>query len=129
MTKKERHPSVMTVTKRELEAGIADYLVFCQRERTPARASELADFLCIGYRSLRRVCKQALGIPVNLAIRAKQLEAAERLLRETNLPISEIGPAAGFGDRRTFFRAIRRAFACSPSVVRKDGQKFPSTEA
>jgi AraC-like DNA-binding protein len=34
---------------------------------------------------------------------------------------------AGFGDRRTFFRAIRRHLACSPSAVRKDGHKFPLT--
>ena len=117
----------MSHTKEQLEAGIAAYLAFCHRERTAARASELAGFLRVGYRNLRRVCNRVLGVAVNVAIRARQLEWAARLLRETNLPIEEIGLVVGFGDRRTFFRAIRREFACSPSAVRKDGHNLPST--
>lgn len=118
----------MSHTKEQLEAGIADYLAFCHREQTAARASELAGFLRIGYRTLRRVCNLVLGVPVNAAIRARQLEWAVRLLRETDLPIDEIGLRASFGDRRTFFRAIRLEFGRSPSAVRKDGQYFPSTD-
>jgi AraC-like DNA-binding protein len=121
-------PLVMSHTKEQLEAGIADYLAFCHRERTAARASELAGFLRIRYRTLRRTCNRVLGVAVNVAIRAIQLERAAHLLRETDLPIGEIGLLAGFGDRRTFFRAIRRKFACSPSAIRKDGQYFPSTD-
>ena len=119
---------VMSHTKEELETGIADYLAFCHRERTAARASELAGFLHVGYRTLRRVCNLVLGVGVNVALRARQLEWAGRLLRETDMPIDEIGTMVGFGDRRTFFRAIRREFGCSPSAVRKDGQYLPSTD-
>jgi AraC-like DNA-binding protein len=118
----------MSHTKEQLEAGIADYLAFCHRERTAARASEAAYFLGIAYRTLRRVCKRVLGVSVNVAIRARQVELAAHLLRETDLPVDEIGLLAGFGDRRTFFRAIRREFGRSPSAVRKDGQYFPSTD-
>jgi len=117
----------MTHTQQELEVGIAAYLGFCGRERTAARASELAAFLGVGYRSLRRACNELLGMPVNLAIRARQLEWAAHLLRETDLPIDDIRVMVGFGDRRTFFRAVRRTFACSPLSLRKGGQKFPST--
>jgi AraC-like DNA-binding protein len=115
-------------SKEELERGIADYLAFCNRERTTARASELAGFLRIGYRTLRRVCNLALGVAVNVAIRARQLEWAEHLLRETDLPIGEIGLLTGFGDRRTFLRAIRREFGRSPSAIRNDGQYYRSTD-
>jgi AraC family transcriptional activator of pobA len=117
----------MCHTQEELEAGIAAYLAFCHREQTAARASELATFLSVRYRTLRRVCNQVLGVPVNLAIRSRQVDRAARLLRETHLPISEIGRIVGFGDRRTFFRAMRRAFASSPAAIRKGGQIFPST--
>jgi AraC-like DNA-binding protein len=117
----------MSHTKEQLEAGIAAYLAFCHRGRTAARASELAGFLSVSYRSLRRVCNRVLGVAVNVAIRARQLEWAARILRETDMPIDEIGLLAGFGDRRTFFRAIRREFACSPSAVRKDGHNLPLT--
>jgi len=118
----------MSHIKEQLEAGIADYLAFCHRERTAARASELAGFLGIAYRTLRRVCKRVLGVAVNMAIRARQLERAAGLLRETDLPIDEVGLLAGFGDRRTFFRAIRREFGCSPATIRKDGHNLPSTD-
>src|ERR1700686_908769 len=118
----------MSHTKEQLEGGIAAYLAFCHRERTAARASELAGFLDIAYRTLRRVCNRVLGVSVNVAIRGRQLEYAARLLCETDIPVNEIGLLAGFGDRRTFFRAIRREFGRSPSVVRKDGQYFPSTD-
>lgn len=118
----------MNHTKEQLETGITGYLAFCHRERTAARASELAGFLGIAYRTLRRVCNRVLGVSVNVAIRARQLEYAARLLRETDIPVDEIGLLAGFGDRRTFFRAIRREFGHSPSAVRKDGQYFPSTD-
>ncbi|MGA8808108.1 MAG: helix-turn-helix domain-containing protein [Thermoanaerobaculia bacterium] len=117
----------MSYTKEELETGIEAYLAFCQQEQTAARASELAAFLRIGYRNLRRVCNRALGLPVSAAIRARQLEAAVHLLCETELAIGEIGIVVGFGDRRTFFRAIRREYACSPLSIRKDGHNFPST--
>jgi AraC-like DNA-binding protein len=119
---------VMSHTKEQLEAGIAGYLAFCHRERTAARASELACFLGIACRSLRRVSNRVLGVPMNVALRARQLEWAASLLCETELPIDEIGRLTGFGDRRTFFRAIRREFGCSPSTYRKDGRNLPSTD-
>ncbi|HEV7488494.1 MAG TPA: helix-turn-helix domain-containing protein [Thermoanaerobaculia bacterium] len=118
----------MSYTKEELDTGIATYLAFCHQAQTAARASELATFLRIGYRSLRRACNRVLGMPVSLAIRERQLEVAVRLLRETDLALDEIGLIAGFGDRRTFFRAVRNRFACSPLMLRKDGQIFPSTD-
>jgi|GEM_PF-706036 len=114
-------------SKEELEDGITEYLEFCHRERTAARASELATFLDVGYRNLRRLSNRLLGVSVIVALRLRQLEYSAKLLRETKLPIDEIGLRAGFGDRRTFFRAIRREFGCSPSTVRKDGQYLPST--
>ncbi len=89
-------------SKNELERGITEYLAFCHRERTAARASELAVFLGIAYRTLRRVCNRVLGVPVSAAIRASQLKLAAHLLRKTDLPTGEIGILAGFGDRRTF---------------------------
>jgi len=115
----------MNRTKEQLEAGIAAYLEYCRRERTAARASELAGFLRVGYRNLRRVFNRVFGASVIATIRRSQVESAARLLRETTLPIDEIGPRVGFGDRRTFFRAIRREFACSPATLRKDGQNLP----
>jgi AraC-like DNA-binding protein len=106
-------------SKEELEDGIAEYLAFCHRERTAARASELATFLDVGYRNLRRLSNRVLGVSVFVALRLRQLEHSADLLRQTELPIDEIGLRAGFGDRGTFFRAIRKHFSCSPMAIRK----------
>jgi AraC-like DNA-binding protein len=106
-------------TKKELEDGIAAYLTFCYREKTVARASELATFLNVGYRSLRRLSNRLLGVSVIAALRLRQIEYSANLLRETQLPIDEIGLRAGFGDRGTFFRAIRKHFSCSPMALRQ----------
>ena len=105
-------------SKEELENGIDEYLAFCHRERTAARASELATFLTIGSRNLRRLSNRLLGVSVIVALRLRQLEYSANLLRETRLPIDEIGLMAGFGDRSTFFRAIRKHFSCSPLALR-----------
>jgi AraC-like DNA-binding protein len=118
-------PAVMSHSKEQLEAGVAAYLAFCHRERTAARASELAGFLRVSYRNLTRIFNRVLGVPVGVAIRRRQLESAAHLLRETELPIDDIGLRVGFGDRRTFYRAIRREFGCSPATLRKDGPNLP----
>jgi len=112
-------PTMTYRSKEELERGIAEYLAFCHRERTAARASELATFLDVGYRNLRRLSNRLLGVSVIVALRLRQLEYSANLLRETQLPIDEIGLIAGFGDRGTFFRAIRKRFSCSPMALRK----------
>jgi AraC-like DNA-binding protein/transcriptional regulator with XRE-family HTH domain len=108
-------------TKEELERGIAEYLAFCHREKTAARASELATFLNLSYRTLRRLSNRLLGVSVIASLRIRQLEYSANLLRGTELPIDEIGLMAGFGDRGTFFRVIRKHYSCSPTAIRTGG--------
>jgi AraC-like DNA-binding protein len=108
-------------SKEELDGGIAEYLAFCHREKTAARASELATFLNLSYRTLRRLSNRLLGVSVIASLRIRQLQYSANLLRETELPIDEIGLMAGFGDRGTFFRAIRKHYSCSPMDLRQGG--------
>jgi len=112
-------------SKEELEGGIAEYLAFCHRERTAARASELAAFLNLGYQNLFRLCKRLLGSPPKAVLRSHQLSFSEGLLRSGSIPVAEIGLMAGFGDSRTFYRAIRRRFGCSPMLLRHAVIKCP----
>ena len=105
-------------SKEELEAGLDRYVAYCYDQRTAARATELATFLGISYRNLTRLCNRFLGAPARTALRSRQLSHAARLLRESAKPINEIGMMCGFGDRRTFYRAIRRQFGCSPLLLR-----------
>jgi AraC-like DNA-binding protein len=105
-------------SKKELESGIGEYLAFCHREKTAARASELATFLNLGYQNLYRLCHRLVGAPPKAVLRLSQLSYAHRLLRASRIPIDEIGLMAGFGDRRTLYRAIQRDFGCSPALLR-----------
>lgn len=105
-------------TSEQLEAAVDGYLAFCYRQGTAARVSELADFLKIGHRTLTRLSNRLLSVPARVALRSRQLSYAEGLLRETTLPVGEIGLMAGFGDRGTFHRAIKRQFGCTPQAIR-----------
>jgi len=112
-------PHQMAYDSREnLETGIVQYLMHCYCERTAARATELATFLAISHRRLTRLCSRLLGAGPKASMRHRQLAYAVSLLREGLVPVDEIALMAGFGDRRTFYRAIRREFGCSPLLLR-----------
>jgi len=112
-------------SKEQLEAGISRYLAYCYEQRTAARATELAIFLGINFRNLARLCNRFLGVSARAALRSRQLSYAANLLRDSTTPIDEIGMMCGFGDRRTFYRAIRREFGCSPLLVRNAVRNCP----
>jgi AraC-like DNA-binding protein len=116
--KKAFHLPMTHHSKQQLEEGINRYLLYCYDKRTAARATELAAFLGVNYRNLTRLCHRFLGAPARAALRSRQLSYAAGLLRESTTSIDEIGMMAGFGDRRTFYRAIRRQFGCSPMLLR-----------
>jgi AraC-like DNA-binding protein len=105
-------------SKEQLEAGINRYLADCYDKRTAARATELAAFLGVSHRHLTRLCGRFFAMPAKAALRSRQLTYAASLLRGTTKRIDEIAAMSGFGDPNTFYRAIRRAFGCSPARLR-----------
>src|SRR4029450_2918431 len=67
-----------------------------------ASVDELANKLGVGSRHLRRLFVHHVGTsPISLA-QTRRLQFAKRLLDESNLPITEIALAAGFGSLRRF---------------------------
>ncbi len=79
---------------------------------------DFADKLGIGTRHLRRLFAEHLGVsPVAMAA-ARRVHFAARLIEETDLPITEIAFAAGFGSIRQFNLAVRSAFGQSPTEIR-----------
>ena len=73
-----------------------------------ASVDDLANKLGVGSRHLRRLFMQHVGAsPISLA-QTRRLQFAKRLLDESNLPITEIALAAGFGSLRRFNAAIQR---------------------
>lgn len=85
-----------------------------------ASVDELANKLGVGSRHLRRLFVQHVGTsPISLA-QTRRLQFAKRLLDESNLPITEIALAAGFGSLRRFNAAILQTYGRAPRELRKN---------
>jgi AraC family transcriptional regulator of adaptative response / DNA-3-methyladenine glycosylase II len=79
---------------------------------------EFSTRLGVGSRHLRRLFAEHLGAsPVAIAC-ARRVHFAARLIEETDLPITEIAFAAGFGSIRQFNGAVRSTFGQSPTEIR-----------
>jgi AraC family transcriptional regulator of adaptative response / DNA-3-methyladenine glycosylase II len=80
---------------------------------------DLALKLGVGSRHLRRLFQTHMGVsPLALATTQKIL-FAKKLLHETQLPISQIAFASGFGSIRRFNAAFRKLYGKTPSAFRQ----------
>jgi AraC family transcriptional regulator of adaptative response / DNA-3-methyladenine glycosylase II len=79
----------------------------------------LANRLGVSDRHLRRELQAEVGAgPVQLA-RLRRLRLARLLLDQTNLSITDVAFASGFGSVRQFNDAFQRTFAAAPSEIRR----------
>ena len=69
-----------------------------------------------------RSFKQAFGIPPHRYLLTRRIERATALLRDTDLPITEIAFQAGWGSLGTFGRTVRDVTGESPGAIRARGQ-------
>lgn len=53
-------------------------------------------------------------------IRQRRLLKARQLLRDTRLPIGEVGARVGYSSQSAFSAAVLRAFGCSPMALRRE---------
>ena len=65
-----------------------------------------------------RAFHQSVGIPPHSYVLRRRLEHVEHMLRETQLPLSEIALATGFSDQSHLARHFHRLTGVSPSVAR-----------
>src|SRR5215204_4223035 len=86
---------------------------------------DLADRLGVTSRHLRRLFLQHLGAtPVNVAL-TRRVHFAKQLLDETDLPMSQVAFAAGFGSLRRFNAEMRRVYSRTPSQLRRLAHRRP----
>lgn len=77
----------------------------------------LAAELAVSERHLRRLLVEAIGAgPIQLA-RTRRAHAARALIDETDLPLSDVAFAAGFGSVRQFGDTMRQEFGIPPSQL------------
>jgi AraC family transcriptional regulator of adaptative response / DNA-3-methyladenine glycosylase II len=79
----------------------------------------LAERLGVGSRHLRRLFLQHLGATPSAVARTRQMHFAKKLLDETNLPMSEVALASGFGCVRRFNAGIRKVYHRTPTQIRR----------
>jgi|HubBroStandDraft_6_1064221.scaffolds.fasta_scaffold00188_12 AraC family transcriptional regulator of adaptative response / DNA-3-methyladenine glycosylase II len=83
-----------------------------------ARDVAVAGHLGVSARHLRRLYQEQVGVtPAQLA-RSSRAHFARRLLDDTDLSITEIAFASGFGSLRQFNRTVNDIFRATPSGLR-----------
>lgn len=81
-------------------------------------AGTIASLLGISRSSLYHSCEQYLGIGIGEYVRTLRLDMARKLLKETNLAISEIADKVGFGDYNYFCRVFKKETGYSAKKYR-----------
>ncbi|MEV0196917.1 DNA-3-methyladenine glycosylase 2 family protein [Nonomuraea sp. NPDC050691] len=78
----------------------------------------LAGRLHITERHLHRLFVAELGVGPLAVARTKRLLLAKQLLTETDLPVTDVAFASGFGSVRQFNAAMRETYGFTPSELR-----------
>jgi AraC-like DNA-binding protein len=78
----------------------------------------LAQIAQLSVHHFARAFRQTLGIPPHSYIVQRRVEHAQQLLRNTDLPLSEIAIVAGFTDQSHLSRHFRTITGVSPSLAR-----------
>ena len=81
--------------------------------------AELAEVLGIGPRHLLRLFLRHAGATPSEVAATRRVQAAKRLVDDTDLPLSEIAFAAGFGSVRRFNDAFLATYRRPPSSFRR----------
>ena len=111
-------PQDPTLLRRLLRAK--DRMDAASHEAWPVQ--RLAEVSGVSEAHFARSFRQAFGIPPHRYLLTRRIEQATTLLRDTNLPITEIAFATGWESLGTFGRIFRDITGMSPSAVRREAQ-------
>ena len=90
---------------------------------------ELATRMGLGARHLNRLFAQHVGASPLAVAQTRRLHFAKRLLDETELPITQVALAAGFGSLRRFNDAFQKTYQRAPREIRKSGRRRAAASA
>jgi len=80
---------------------------------------ELAGRLGLGSRHLRRMFLQHLGATPVAVAQTRRVHFAKKLIDETELPMTQVAMAAGFGSLRRFNATFQKLYGRTPSDLRR----------
>jgi AraC-like DNA-binding protein len=114
---------------REQAAGAGGGLAPWQLRRVEALMSEnltvqiplgrVAEECGLSVRHLARAFRQSTGVPPHRWLLNRRVERAKELLPNSNLSLSDVALACGFGDQSHFTRTFTAAVRLSPGVWRR----------
>ena len=87
---------------------------------------EFAARVGVGARHLDRLFLQHVGASPLAVAQTRRLHFAKRLIDESDLPMTQIALAAGFGSLRRFNDAFRNAYGRPPRELRRDRREPPA---
>ncbi len=88
---------------------------------------QLAAELGVGTTALKTSFKTVYGVPIYQYQKDLRLQKAQRLLRETTLPVSDVAAEVGYANPAKFSSAFKKRFGVSPTEYKK--QQAESEEA
>lgn len=89
------------------------------------KISDLAEKLKITDRHLRRIFFSEYGVSPVQYLQTLKLLLAKNLLTDTQLSVTEVAMAAGFGSIRRFNDLFQKQYRLTPSQLRKTGAPIP----
>jgi AraC family transcriptional regulator of adaptative response / DNA-3-methyladenine glycosylase II len=90
-----------------------------------ASVGEFATRVGVGARHLDRLFLQHVGASPLAVAQTRRLHFAKRLIDESDLPMTQIALAAGFGSLRRFNDAFRKAYRRPPRELRRERRERP----
>ncbi|MBN2295395.1 MAG: AraC family transcriptional regulator [Pirellulales bacterium] len=90
-----------------------------ENQQPSLTVEELLKQLPVTRRTLERKFRQELGRTILEEINRCHLHRAERLLKETHLPVQTISMRAGFPNTQRMYQVFRRVYGLSPSEYRQ----------
>ena len=90
---------------------------------------EFAARVGVGSRHLDRLFLQHVGASPLAVAQTRRLHFAKRLIDESDLPMTQIALAAGFGSLRRFNDAFRQAYRRPPRELRRERREAPARGA
>jgi len=81
----------------------------------------LAARLGVSDRHLRRIFEAQLGVSPLQYLQTRRLLAAKQLLTDTDLPVTRVALASGFGSLRRFNAAFAAHYGLNPTRLRRQG--------
>ncbi|MEO4042342.1 GlxA family transcriptional regulator [Hoeflea sp. CAU 1731] len=85
----------------------------------PLTLEQLSAIARVGQRHLNRLFREKLGRPTMNFYRDLRLEAAQDLLRQSTLTVTEIALATGFAGSAHFSQSFKSLYGVSPSAARR----------